>query len=483
MLDGTARTFLAEMLIIPTGILGAAFLARYLSPAGYGLFILAATSIAWVEATIGSIFSRAVVKFVSEAKDWRPVGATLLRLHLAAGIGAAVLVWLCAAIVGDAFKEPALSGYLKLFALDIPLFTLTQAHRYILVGLGRFRQQALSSALRWTSRLLLILLFLQLGLSITGAILASLASSLVAFCASRLYIRPSLFRRSTFPAHVLWADGMPLSLLALSMRFFDRLDLFMLKALGATAAEAGFYGAALNLALMPGLFALSFSPLLLSTLARVLREGDEALARTISRDALRVALWPIPFACLTAGASEDIVRAIYGEQFKPAAPLLALLIVGAVALAIYSVGTAILIAAGRQRVALLLSIPLPLVAALGHLWLIPRWGAPGAAMVTTIVSGLGAGLTVYAVFRCWRILPPLATLARAVLTGALAFTLSAMWPAMGPLFFSLKLMMIALLIPLALFFLNEFHAGEIALARSLMRLLLRPTARQAPREV
>lgn len=482
MLDGTVRTFLAEMLIIPTGILSAAFLARYLSPAGYGIFILAATAIAWIEATLGSIFARAVVKFVSESKDWRPVGATLLRLHLAAGIGAALLVWLFAGIIGDAFGEPMLARYLRLFALDIPLFTLTQAHRYILVGLGQFREQAISSALRWISRLLLIMLFLLLGLSIDGAILGSIASSLVALLASRLYVRPSLLLRSSVTARLLWADGITLFLLALSMRFFDRLDLFMLKALGGTAADAGFYGAALNLALMPGFFAMSFSPLLLSTLSRILLEGDERLAHTISRDALRVTLWLLPFAALTAGAAGDIVRAIYGEQFMPASLLLAVLIMGAMGLVVYSVGTAILIAAGRERRALSLSIPLPIVAALGHLWLIPSWGALGASIVTTAVSGLGAGVTLYAIFRCWRILPPLATLARSLLTSALVFTLAVVWPVSGALFLSLKLLTIALLIPLALLSLNEFHAGEIALARSLMRRL-RPAASQARHEI
>jgi O-antigen/teichoic acid export membrane protein len=482
MLDGTVSTFLAEALIIPTGILSAAFLARHLSPAGYGLFILAATSIAWVEATIGAIFSRAVVKFISETEDWRSVGATLLRLHLAAGIGAAVLVWLCAGMVGDAFNEPALSSYLKLFALDIPLFALTQAHRYILVGLGAFRQQALSSALRWTSRLLLILLFLLLGLSITGAILASLASSLVALLASRFYVRPSLFLRSSFRARLYWADGLPLFLLALCMRFFDRLDLFMLKGLGGTTAEVGFYGAALNLALLPGFFAMSFSPLLLSTLGRVLREGDEYLARAISRDAMRIALWLIPFAGLTAGASSDIVRTIYGERFMPTAPLLTILIFGAVALVVYSVGMAILIARNRLRLALILSIPLPLIAALGYLWLIPKWGALGASIITTVVSSLGAAWAVLAIFRCWGIVPSLATLSRSILTGALACALALLWPAAGALYLSLKLMMIALLIPLAMLALGEFDADELALPLSLLRRERAP-AKQAPREI
>src|SRR5205809_765178 len=72
---------------------------------------------------------------------------------------------------------PALTGRLRLFAGDIPLFCLAQAHRNILVGLGEFQQRALAAAARWTSRLVLVLLFVGLGWSIDGAILGSIGAS------------------------------------------------------------------------------------------------------------------------------------------------------------------------------------------------------------------------------------------------------------------------------------------------------------------
>jgi len=42
VLDGTIRVFLAEALLLPTGLLTTAFLTRRLGPEGYGLFLLAA---------------------------------------------------------------------------------------------------------------------------------------------------------------------------------------------------------------------------------------------------------------------------------------------------------------------------------------------------------------------------------------------------------------------------------------------------------
>jgi Na+-driven multidrug efflux pump len=98
-------------------------------------------------------------------------------------------------------REPALTTYLRLFALDIPLFSLARAHRRILVGIGAFRQQALATASRWIARLLFIVLLVEQGLSVQGAILASIGASMVELVVGRLHVRPSLFRRSTFPDH------------------------------------------------------------------------------------------------------------------------------------------------------------------------------------------------------------------------------------------------------------------------------------------
>ena len=44
VLAGGVRVFAAESLLVPTGLLTAAYLARRLGPDGYGLFMLAAAA-------------------------------------------------------------------------------------------------------------------------------------------------------------------------------------------------------------------------------------------------------------------------------------------------------------------------------------------------------------------------------------------------------------------------------------------------------
>ena len=82
MVEGTIRVFLGEMLLLPTGLLTAAYLTRKLAPEGYGLFTVSATMVAWIEWSIAAIFAGAALKLIGEADDWRPIGAAVARLRM-----------------------------------------------------------------------------------------------------------------------------------------------------------------------------------------------------------------------------------------------------------------------------------------------------------------------------------------------------------------------------------------------------------------
>ena len=465
LFDGTIRVFLAEALILPTGILTAAFLTRRLGPDDYGLFTIAAIMVVWIETTITTFFSRPTFKLIAEAKEWKPLAATLVRFQLIASVAAACMLWLLSGSLGSLLQEPTLVSYLRLFAFDIPIFSLAHAHRNILIGIGAFRERAWSSAGRWIARLLLIVVLVELGLSVYGAILGSIGASLIELAIVRFYVRPPLLSGIGIHLQGFWDYGWPLFLFFISVALFSKLDLLIFKMLGGTAGEAGIYGAAQNLSIMPGIFAASFSPLLLSTLSRLISGDDVTSAKVIGSDAMRLVTMLLPFAAMTAGMAHEIVDFIFGALFLQAAPLLSVLIFGAVAMVMISVATVILTAAGKPKWTLACAVPLLPLAVIGHVLLIPLFGAMAAALVTTFLSGLGAMAAVLAVYRLWRILPPLATLGRSSVICGAVFILGLFWPASGALLF-LKVPVVAILI-LGLFaLLGEFTAGEIALARS-----------------
>ena len=467
VMDGALWVFLAELLLLPTGFITTVFLTRSLGPEGFGLFALAAGVVASIELVLTSLLGRATVRFISRAEDWRPVGTIVVRVYLIGGLGMMLLLWLLAGPIARLLNEPALASYLRLFALDIPLFCLARAHSSILVGIGDFRQRALTSAGRWITRLVLIVLLVELGLSVTGAILGSIGGSLVELLVGRIFVRPSPFHPSTFPLRQLWGYAVPLFLFGLSLHFVSTLDLYALKALGGGAALAGIYGAAQTLARLPRILTKALSPLLLSTLGRMQRAGEDYGAKELARNVMRLVILLLPLAGMTAGASLEIVDLVFGPEYLAAAPILSVLIFGAIAFAMIPVASAILTGAGKPRWTFAVTGPLLPLAAAGYLFLIPRMGAMGAALVTTLVASVGALAAVAAVYRIWQVLPPAGSIVRSILICVLAFAVAVLWSTPGFLLL-LKLAVIALLIGLAYLLLCEFSREELALAHSML---------------
>lgn len=470
MLKGTISIFLAEALILPTGFITAVFLARRLGPTNYGLFALVSMLVIWIEWGSTAIFTNTTIKFVGEASDWEPIGTTVVRLHLIVGCGIAALLWFFSSPLSRVFNEPAMAQYLRLFAIDIPIFGLACANSSILVGRARFKERARISAGRRIARLVLIILFVEMGLSVTGAIMGMIGASVVELAFSWFYLRPSLFLRASFPVRRLWGFAAPLFMSALTLRIF-RLDLFALKILGATAAQAGFYGAAMNLSIPINLFATSLSQPLLSTLSSLLSEGDEPKAKEIGLTAMRSIFWLLPFAAMTAGAAHEIVSFIFGEKYLPASPILALLIFAAMGLLTINISKAILTAIGKPGCTFILTGPMVPLALIGHLILIPWLGGIGAAVVTTSVACLGALVSIFAVYRIWRVLPPVKTLFRSIFCSGLALAMAMLSPVSG-IMLILKLLVIIVVIMLTFLLLAEFTANEIALFRSMFRYRL-----------
>lgn len=467
MIAGTVSILLAEALILPTGFITAVFLARKLGPADYGLFALASRLIIWIEWTSVSAFTDTTVKFVSEASDWHPVGTMVTRLHFIVGCGVSALLWLLASPLAHLFDEPSMADYLMLFALEIPIFCMATANGNILMGMGRFRARARISACRLVARLVLIVFFVEMGLSVRGAIMGTIGASFVEWIISRFYVRPSLFARSTFPFRRVLGFAVPVFMAALSLRIF-KLDLFALKVLGGTAAQAGFYGVAANLSIPLALVCQSMASPLLSTLSHMLSHGESARAKEIGLTVLRAVLWMAPFAAMASGAASEIVGFIFGQKFLPAGPILSWLIFGTLGLLAIGISKTILMALNKPGLALILAGPMVPLALIGHLILVPLMGGIGASLVTASVACLGGGASLFAVYRIWGIFPPLKTVLNSLFCSLFAFGLSILWPVSG-LMVILKLMVILIIIVLVFLSLGELTSREISLIRSMIR--------------
>jgi O-antigen/teichoic acid export membrane protein len=258
------------------------------------------------------------------------------------------------------------------------------------------------------------------------------------------------------------------------MQLFSKIDLFALSALRGTSADVGLYAAAQNLAVPPGLFALSLAPLLLATLARLRRAGAEADARRVARDALRVAMALVPLAALVAGTADELVRVVFGPSFTGSGVLLALLFTAGVALVVMSVSVSIVTAMDAQRIVSVLGVGVLGGALAGHLWLIPRFGAVGAAMVTACASVAGGLASVVLVHRLWHV-HAYPTLIRGALIAGPVYWVTTLLPASGGVALVAKLAVLSALVVGAFVAMGELDAGERRRVRAAWprRLLMR----------
>ncbi len=468
--SGAVKIFLAQGLMVPTGLATVAFLTRALGPEGYGVYALAVTLVMTIEWTIAHALSRATIRLVGSSEDWKPIATRVLQIYFAVSLAVAIGLWILAPAVAGFLGEPRLISPLRLLTIDVPLLVMGFGHQIILTGRGRFGQRALAIAARWIARLALIVLLVSLGLSINGAILGTIGASLVELIIAMRYDRPALFRRVHAPVRMLYVYALPLFLLSLSLRFIQQVDLIAFKALGGATAMAGIFAGARNLALMAALFSMAFSPLLLSTLSRLVGIGDLEHARDMGRDALRFPFLLLPLIGIAVGASLEITVFALGMEFEAAAPLLEQLVVAGIAMTLFGVCSSILTAAGKPNWTFALVGPLVPITVVGHLIAVPRWGALGAATITAVVSVTAAVLGVLAVGRLWRIWPPITSILRGVAVALAAYAAARWWVASGWLIV-IKLSLISIAVPALLWLIGEFNARERQLLRS---VLLRP---------
>lgn len=481
--SGTTLVMTAEALAFPAGLVATILLTRHLTPSEYGALALALAGTAWLEWTVVSLFSRAAWKLIAEADDWPSVAAAVVRTFLLSSLPVAILVFAGAGFAANALRIPPLAPVLRVLAFEVPIFVTAHAYRTVLIGRGLHRSRAAVTAARWTVRALLIAAGTLLGVPLTGiAVLIVVATAvelgivrwraMIAAVGGAQTVKRRAGRKPlTMRGLVSYAA--PLAVSAICLRFFERIDIFALRALGGSMESVAAYGVAQNLALGPGLFGAAFTPALIAAVSYRLARGDDGGARQLSRDALRAGFLLVPLTLLVAGAAPGLILLLFGPAYATAAPLFALLLVGAAATVLIALAGGVLVAAGKLRLTLALTAPLLPIAGIAHVLLIPGMGAIGAAIVTAGTAILGAAAACAVAWFAVGTPVPLGTLLRGVVLGSAAGWGAWTWDLTGYAVLPALALLLASLAA-AMFVTGELRADERARLRRWTRSFLRP---------
>jgi O-antigen/teichoic acid export membrane protein len=403
LLLSTFQIGAAESLALPTGLITAVFLTRTLGPASYGLFTLAASLVSWLQWTLAAIFSRLTVRLVAGANDPRSAAAYMLRVIVATGAVASLGLVALAPSIAGAFGEPSMTLYLRLYAADVLLFATAQGFLAYRVGTGQFKRKAAGAATRWIVRLIAIVTLVGLGYGIPGAILGNMCATVAELVVKGFGDWELLWIPGRVARRAAALEGFPIALSSISMKLFERLDLVLLKTLGADAAEAGAYGAAQNCTFFGSVLATSMAPQLLARLTRSIKDKDPVQARADARSMLGLVAALLPAIGLASYLSPWASNLIFGSAYTQTGPVLAVLVWAVYGMVWSSVSQAILIAHQRSSFIAMVSVLTLALSAGLNLYLIPRHGMVGAAWATTSAALFQALVCAVPVLRIfWR---------------------------------------------------------------------------------
>lgn len=419
----------AEFLVFPAGIITAAFLTRALGAEVYGqlslIFALIALP-AWTAST--AVSGRAAVKLISGATD--PLGTSSLILTANLGTGVlvasifALLAWQIANLVGQA----ALGPFLLLASVEIVMLPISRAHREILTGYGHYQEAGLAVAVFHISRLFGVVLLVLAGFNLVGVIAANVLARAAEIIWCRRYVRPHLSRGSSVTWRDLFGILPGVLIWALCLQTFNNAPLIALGIFKTSEAEMGYYAAAQNLAVAPGLLSLAVAPILI---AAIVRSGvGSQPAQRLAQSSLRIACGLCATAAPVAAGAPGLVATIFGKAFAPAAPLFAWLIIGGVGSLLLSLVAAQLVAAGKYFIPLTIMVPMVAASLVAQALLIPSMGALGAALSVGL-CGFAAGACAILFLAPTEVQPPPYLVAVSALSGTIGFAIASAIPSHG----------------------------------------------------
>jgi O-antigen/teichoic acid export membrane protein len=427
----TSYQALARGIGLCLALVSLVFLTRYLGVAGYGRFttvtVYISVFVVLFDWGIGTIVVRRLAIDSTSAAEL--IGKTL-TLRILLGIATAgVAGALAAGIYAD--KPEIRNGIFVALPIIVVLAVVSALATFFQAEL-RMGWMAVAETAGQVVAVALILGLIAADAGFYAIVAATVAAAVVnavlvlVFFSRRVPIRPridvALWRR-------LFVEALPLGIALILNTIYFRLDAVLLSVLKGPH-DVGIYGIAFRFSEMLTPFALYFATSMFPLLSRSSSEGrTEEIRALIQRSFDVVVVVALPIVLGTIVVAPQIVDALAGAEFAPAATPLRIVVVGTGLAFVSTLLGYVTIALGRQKQILWLN-----VVALGfnlvlNLALIPPYGYLAAAWVATASEALIAAGLVWMTWRLTGFRPASSVPLRALIaSGAMAAAVAAFHP-------------------------------------------------------
>lgn len=399
LIKGTAYLTAANLCFFLSGYAIHFGLGRYLGPEDYGLFgvVLALMNVATLILVSG--FPDAASRYIAQdTSRLRAIVQASRRIQLTLSVVLFACYLGLATVIADLLRDSDLVPYIVISAFAIPLYALYNIYYAgYLNGLRRFGQQAVVLTATSVARVGLVFGLVIVGLGVRGAIIGYLAAAVIGFILAWRFLGSIGRTDAPFRWTNLVSFGVPATLFSVALFLLMNVDLFAVKAIRAIDSDTGYYTAAAAIAKIPYFLFAALPAVLLPTISNSTSANDKGLTAQYIRQSLRYTLmFIVPMALLISATSDEIVTLVYSSQYIAAGASLSILILGLAFLTVFLILASIAIGGGKPNIACAISLPLVAIDIVLSVFLVSRYGLPGAAWATTITAF--AGMTAMALY-------------------------------------------------------------------------------------
>ncbi|OGC50404.1 hypothetical protein A2716_04325 [candidate division WWE3 bacterium RIFCSPHIGHO2_01_FULL_40_23] len=417
---GTSYLLLSSLFFIASGYLINIFLGRRLGPELYGVYGVVIAFWSGVNLILTAGLPQAVSKFVSEdEKNAESILKSAINLQAIGVLIIGVIYYLLAETVASAFKDPTLIPYLKLSSFIFPFYSFYSIYTSYYNGLHAFKKQSFMTIIYSLAKLVSII-GLSINFKLYGAIFGFIIAPTVALLTGFHF--PKTVTHQIFPYKKLLLFSLPLIGFTVFATLQQSIDLFLVKALIHSGESAGFYTAVQNISKIP-LFALSaFSLVLFPTISRSVAQNQHEKATALIQHSLRLVLLVLtPGILLISATSKELVTLLFSKTYLPAAYPLSILIIGFGFLTLSHILSNILSGSGSPKTPLYISLIGAFLSGFFCYLLIPEFGLVGAALASTLASGIGFLLLALLVYKKFKVFTSFTSFGKVLLASSIVF--------------------------------------------------------------
>lgn len=312
-----------------------------------------------------------------------------------------LVMWFGAPLVASAWGRPYLVELLRLGAPFLFFSGFLEFYKNLFMGLHRLKYDFLINAAEWGLRLVAVVVGLHLVVNslpcaaAAHAIAAVLAAAVGGIAVYRLVFR-GVERTGDSHALPIFKYGIPMVMLSIGFLATAELNTLMVSAL-STDIQVSYFALAKDLTgKFPHLaiaLAMGSGPLF----ATITNENREKIRRLFGRLVRLILGLSLAVGAVLAVGAPWFVPWVYGRQFAPAALPMQILAVQMVCQSLSAIASTFL---DYQRLAWYRAMFLTVAIAANvglNLWLIPRYGATGAALAQTVAYVPYVTLSLFAV--------------------------------------------------------------------------------------